>query len=161
MRGSAWLLALAVPTLASCDAEAQRRGPDLSTGSLAAKVAKAAAQRGEAPSLVYDCDIWHPRNNTIEAYAARDYERLTVRGPRYTFALAEGAPAAGELRTDAGRKLSWTGDLGLVDDPPRRITSARLTTYDDVVNLVWDFEPPRGPGGHHQVICRGTVGGRR
>jgi hypothetical protein len=157
MRGAVWLLAGAV-TLGSCGADPEPTGPDLSASSPAAKAAAAATTRREAPSLVYDCDIWHPQTNTIEDFAARQYGVLTVQGSSYAFALEQGGAASGTLQVDAERKLSWTGDLGLIDDPPRRVTRAALTTYDDVVNLVWDFVPVIKETGHYQVICRGKAG---
>lgn len=123
-----------------------------------------AASDGLAPGLDYACDIWEPEYSgpMLESQEERRaYGALSVRGDRYRLALEDGRVAEGRLTVDADARLGWDGDLGTIDDAPRRVTAARLTAYDDVANLVFDFAPPtEGPIPHRQVICRARFGDR-
>ena len=124
-----------------------------------------ATATGHAPELAYACDIWEPQyaGPALEAQPERAaYGTLSVHGDRYELVLADGQSTQGTLSVGPGGTLSWTGDLGSIDDAPRHVTRARLTAYDDVANLAFDFEPPtEGPVPHRQVICRATVAAAR
>lgn len=146
---------LSFVVLAACSGGAPAGTPaDHPAGRLVAR----AIETGQAPALDYACDIWEPEYSgpMLETQHERAaYGALAVTGGRYRLALADGSATEGALSVGPNAALRWDGDLGLIDDAPRRVTGARLTAYDTTANLVFDFEPPTdGPVPHRQVICR-------
>lgn len=141
--------------LAACNGAAPA---DAASEDAAARLVRTAVESGEAPALDYACDIWEPEYEgpMLESQHERAaYGVLSVTGGRYSLALTNGRTAEGSLSVDPDAGLTWDGDLGLIDDAPRRVTGARLTAYGTTANLVFDFEPPTdGPVPHRQVICR-------
>ena len=141
--------------LAACNGAAPGDAPQADA---AARLVQAAIESGQAPGLDYACDIWEPEYDgpMLESQHERAaYGTLSVMDGRYRLTLADGQSREGTLAVEEGAALRWDGDLGLIDDAPRRVTGARLTAYDTTANLVFDFEPPTdGPVPHRQVICR-------
>lgn len=128
----------------------------------AARLVARSIETERAPALTYACEIWEPEYSgpALETQQERAaYGSLAVDDGRYRLTLADGSTAEGALSVGPDAALRWDGDLGLIDDAPRRVTRARLTAYDTTANLVFDFEPPTdGPVPHRQVICRATFG---
>lgn len=110
------------------------------------------------PERTYACRIWQPTYSgpMLDTQEEdRPYGAMTITADRYRLVLESGAVTEGSYALAADRSLSWSGDLGLIDDAPRRVTGSRFTTFDDVLNLVFDFAPATdGPVPHTQVICR-------
>jgi len=85
----------------------------------------------------------------------RPYGAMVITGDDYRLTLEDGTEHRGRYAMAGDRSLTWDGDLGRIDDAPRRIVKSAFATYDDVVNFYIDFDPPTdGPVPHSQVICR-------
>lgn len=150
---TAGALAAPLALLAACDFGATRSRPGSegeprreagSAEDLAARM----VERGRLPQLDYDC-----RLIGADEGADRPYGRLGIVNDRYTLILKGGGRQEGEMTLRENRAIAWEGDLGAIDDQPRRVTRARLNTQGSTVEAAFDFRPA-DDAGHDQVVCR-------
>lgn len=142
--------------LAACDISATRdrpgsEGEPRREAGSAEDLAARMAERGRLPQLEYDCVLLG-----ADQADDRPYGALGLVNDRYTLILKGGGREEGQMTLRANRTIAWEGDLGSIDDAPRRITRARLNTQGSTVEAAFDFRPP-DDAGHDQVVCRAEV----
>ena len=108
-------------------------------------------ERGRLPQLEYDCVLIGPDEDDD-----RPYGRLGVVNDRYTLVLKGGGREEGGMTLAEDRSIRWDGDLGGIDDAPRRVTGGRVNTEDATVELAFDVSPA-DDAGRDQVVCRADV----
>ena len=108
-------------------------------------------ERARLPQLEYDCVLIGADEDDD-----RPYGRLGIVNDRYTLVLKGGGRQEGSATLEADRTIRWEGDLGGIDDQPRRVTAGRVNTEGSTVELAFDFSPA-DDAGHSQMVCRAEV----
>lgn len=156
LRSLVWLPAAAL-ALAGCDlatgsgndrADAQGR-PRQEAGPAADLVGRM-TERGRLPQLEYVCFLIGPDEGSDKPYG-----RLGVVNTRYTLIAKGGGRLEGDMTLNADHTVAWEGDLGMIDDAPRRVTGARVNAEGQTVEIAFDFSPAtEDEAAHNQVVCR-------
>ena len=156
-------LATAALLLAACENQASLEAEMTATPGWAPGPAREMAEAAspQLPDRHYRCRIWHPAYSGPALESREEdqpYGTLNIVGDRYLLVLEGGSRTEGRYRLASDRTIEWQGDLGQIDDAPRRVVGSRLTAYDDTLNLVFDFDPPtQGSVPRSQLICRASA----
>jgi len=136
------IAALMVLPAVGCDRAdapgAAREGPGAATD-----LVEQMAARGRLPQRDYVCRLTGGERSA-------PYGVLGVAADRYTLVAKGGGREEGAMTLDADRTVTWDGDLGQIDDD-RRVSSARLNSEGDTLELSFGFSPALD--GHDRLVC--------